>query len=180
MRRENHVNPNPVDFQRIHREVEKEKIRAEIIAGEVYRRKILEDEVRRELMLERQIAFSRGRTRDLGIGSSTMPFQSRVPWLMNSEHRIGGEVGFLSETMPFQRDPVFASNVNMTGTGNELPLGVKLKELKNLRGPVSATHDTDNIFLVSIFIFIYCFVFEFLKAFHFQCMCITESVYFLY
>ncbi|CAO2841620.1 unnamed protein product [Amaranthus hypochondriacus] len=133
------VEGNPNDMRKYQRELEKERIRAEIIAEEVYRRKILEDEVRRELMLERELAFRRG------LGSSAMPFQSRIPLMMNFDDQIGGGARFPgSQSMPFQRDPVVAGN------GNELPLGVKLKEIKAVRRPASALEGIkDNIILLA-------------------------------
>ncbi|KAI6682468.1 hypothetical protein NL676_036349 [Syzygium grande] len=53
----------------IQREMEKQKIREEIIASEVARRQLLEDEVRRELMLERQMV--------LRCASNGLPFDGK-------------------------------------------------------------------------------------------------------
>ncbi|KAL2481121.1 Uncharacterized protein Adt_34087 [Abeliophyllum distichum] len=44
----------------IQREIEKQRIREEIIISEIARRRVLEAEVRRELMLERELALRRG------------------------------------------------------------------------------------------------------------------------
>ncbi|XP_073269079.1 uncharacterized protein [Primulina huaijiensis] len=44
----------------IRREIEKERIREEIIMSEIVRRRVLEAEVRRELMMEREMAMRRG------------------------------------------------------------------------------------------------------------------------
>ncbi|XP_056692552.1 uncharacterized protein [Spinacia oleracea] len=135
----NRANTYPKDIREsIQRELEKEKIRAEIIAEEVYRRRILEEEVRREMMFEREMAMRRGEG-EFGFGSS-MRFETRVPLLTNFEHPIGvlphQEVGFLgSQTLPFQRDPVVARSVDVDGNG--FSLGVRLKEIKEIKGSAS-------------------------------------------
>ncbi|KAJ8617344.1 hypothetical protein MRB53_013530 [Persea americana] len=57
----NHVNPTmmmPIR-ESVRRELEKERIREEIIAGEILRKRELEEEVRRELWYEREVALRR-------------------------------------------------------------------------------------------------------------------------
>ncbi|XP_021750021.1 zinc finger protein 407-like [Chenopodium quinoa] len=143
-------NPNPNEMREsIQRELEKERIRAEIIAEEVYRRRILEDEVRRELMYERELALRRGEG-EFGFRSSSMRFETRVPLLTNFEHRIGvsphREVGFQgSNTLPFQRDPVIAGNVD----GNGVSVGVRLKEIKEIKGSASEINNKDKIIFLA-------------------------------
>ncbi|KAG7942509.1 hypothetical protein I3843_16G106400 [Carya illinoinensis] len=51
-------NPNDVR-EAIQRELEKERIREEIMVADIARRRVLEEEVRRELMMEREIAMLR-------------------------------------------------------------------------------------------------------------------------
>lgn len=144
VRREFTRNPNPnlnLIRESIQRELEKERIRAEIIAEEVYRRRILEDEVRREMMFEREIALRRGD----GFGPS-MRFGPRVPLLTSFETRIGvsphREVRSL--TLPFQRDPVVAAG-NVEGNG--LSLGVRLKEIKDIKSSNPEVNKDKVIFL---------------------------------
>ncbi|KAM0974226.1 hypothetical protein TB2_017091 [Malus domestica] len=60
-------NPRSVRDEMIERQLEKERIREEIIAEEIARRRALEAEVRRELMLEREIAMRRPSGEGLGF-----------------------------------------------------------------------------------------------------------------
>ncbi|KAB2614354.1 hypothetical protein D8674_043028 [Pyrus ussuriensis x Pyrus communis] len=60
-------NPRSVHDEMIERQLEKERIREEIIAAEIVRRQALEAEVRRELMLEREIAMRRPSVEGLGF-----------------------------------------------------------------------------------------------------------------
>ena len=52
-------NPNDTREAIVQRELEKARIREEIIAAEITRRRLLEVEVRRELMIEREMALRR-------------------------------------------------------------------------------------------------------------------------
>ena len=52
-------NPNDTREAIVQRELEKARIREEIIAAEITRRRLLEAEVRRELMIEREMALRR-------------------------------------------------------------------------------------------------------------------------
>ncbi|GAB4838113.1 hypothetical protein Ancab_027642 [Ancistrocladus abbreviatus] len=115
----------------VHRELEKERIRAEIIAEEIARRRIIEEEVRRELILERELALRKAEGFPR-YGSSTMRVDSRVPLRTNFESRVMEEevsfpsyreVGFRAfETLPFQRHP-------LAGDGGS---DVRLHEVKPL------------------------------------------------
>ncbi|XP_075490539.1 uncharacterized protein LOC142529048 isoform X1 [Primulina tabacum] len=106
----------------IRREIEKERIREEIIMSEIVRRRVLEAEVRRELMMEREMAMQRG-SDGIPYGSSPVmrlesPMQSSLlgtraeGW--SAEERLGmslddkeKQIGRLEngglDASPFQR-----------------------------------------------------------------------------
>nr|DAD45315.1 TPA_asm: hypothetical protein HUJ06_003545 [Nelumbo nucifera] len=73
----------------VNRELEKERIRAELIAAEVARRRVLEVEVRMELQMERELAALRRRE-----GVSSILSDPRIPLM---HHPNGGRV---EERMP--------------------------------------------------------------------------------
>lgn len=78
----------------IHREIEKERIRQEIIMSEILRRRALEAEVRRELMVERELA--------LHGGSNGFHFGSASPMELDLPMRlpfVEAEGRFLEERM---------------------------------------------------------------------------------
>ncbi|KAL9419180.1 hypothetical protein AB3S75_037021 [Citrus x aurantiifolia] len=58
---------NPRLLYTLQREIEKEIIRHEMIAAEIERRRLPEEEVRRELMIEREMAMHRAREMGLSI-----------------------------------------------------------------------------------------------------------------
>ncbi|KAK6942311.1 hypothetical protein RJ641_027688 [Dillenia turbinata] len=145
-------NQNQNDMREaIQKEFEKQRIRQEIIVEEIARRRELELEVRRELMLEREIAFQSGR------GNSTpfppMPFDLRHSLMSNPfDHRpheermpfpIGRVYGVgVSDSMPFQgqhsevrKDKVIVlprpSNQNLSGVKQKAttPLTATITEL---------------------------------------------------
>ncbi|GAB4835981.1 hypothetical protein Ancab_000900 [Ancistrocladus abbreviatus] len=130
----------------VHRELEKERIRAEIIAEEIARRRILEEEVRRELILERELALRKAEGFPQ-YGSSTMRVDSRAPLRTNFESRVMGEevsfpsyreVGFPAfETLPFQRHPLAADGGSNVRLHEVKPLSSESGEVKliNLAKP---------------------------------------------
>ncbi|KAF5445679.1 hypothetical protein F2P56_034715 [Juglans regia] len=66
----------------------KEQIREEIIAAKIARRRVLEAEVRRELMVEREMAMRRHTTTGLSLEELlTMRFDSRLPPTYPSDGR---------------------------------------------------------------------------------------------
>ncbi|GFY80967.1 hypothetical protein Acr_01g0007760 [Actinidia rufa] len=73
---------NPRDVREsILREMEKERIREEIIAAKIARKRLLEAEVRREMMLEREMALRRAEGFSFFSGSasvSTALFEPRL------------------------------------------------------------------------------------------------------
>ncbi|GFY85730.1 hypothetical protein Acr_04g0004680 [Actinidia rufa] len=110
---------NPIDVREgIQRELEKERIREEIIAAEIARKSMLEAEVRREMMLETEMALRRADGLSLFAGSSSL-FGSRFSRLNQSEGRsleerlassLEQKLGYQGrpamegfQTMPFQR-----------------------------------------------------------------------------
>ncbi|KAH9618010.1 hypothetical protein KSS87_016399 [Heliosperma pusillum] len=131
------IGSNPVDVRgSMEREMAKERIRAEIIAEENMRNRLLEDEVRRELMRERELGF---RHRDFGIGGST-GFIRMDPFARNYEHRDRGgssggsgvwshrevEYGVGFNTMPYNRD--YRDYRVARGSGS----GVSIHEIKEV------------------------------------------------
>ncbi|XP_055822925.1 uncharacterized protein LOC129891552 isoform X2 [Solanum dulcamara] len=73
-----HIQHQPTNMREaIQREIEKERIKEEIIAEEIARRHMLELEVRRELMMERQLAKQSGE----GLSSFSSPVMSFSPTL---------------------------------------------------------------------------------------------------
>ncbi|XP_073155252.1 uncharacterized protein [Henckelia pumila] len=119
-----YLHPHPqVTHEGILREIEKERIREEIIMSEIARRRVLEAEVRMELMMEREMAiwqrgygFPFGSSPLMGSESSMRPslMMPKAGW--SAEKRLGmaledkeklkrSENGGL-ETLPFQRGTV--------------------------------------------------------------------------
>ncbi|XP_049359729.1 uncharacterized protein LOC125824401 isoform X2 [Solanum verrucosum] len=73
-----HIQNQPANMREaIWREIEKEKMKEEIIAEEIARRRMLELEVRRELMMERQLAQQSGE----GLSPFSSPAMSFSPTL---------------------------------------------------------------------------------------------------
>lgn len=73
-----HIQHQPANMREaIQREIEKERIKEEIIAEEIARRNMLELEVRRELMMERQLAKQSG----AGLSPFSSPVMSFSPTL---------------------------------------------------------------------------------------------------
>ncbi|KAI3906265.1 hypothetical protein MKW92_009157 [Papaver armeniacum] len=111
-------NPNSVEL--FHREVEKRRIREEIIAAEIIRRQTLEAEVRRELAMERGFGFQRDEGLSLVTNSSCLPMWSdqksslvhHINHSPDDSRAFDERVSFLSgqqvgriENSPFQRHP---------------------------------------------------------------------------
>ncbi|KAI3866889.1 hypothetical protein MKX03_027122 [Papaver bracteatum] len=111
-------NPNSVEL--FHREVEKRRIREEIIAAQIIRRQTLEAEVRRELAMERGLGFQRDEGLSLVTNSSCLPMWSdqksslvhHINHSPDDSRAFDERVSFLSgqqvgriENSPFQRHP---------------------------------------------------------------------------
>ncbi|CAL5399536.1 unnamed protein product [Camellia sinensis] len=82
-------NPNDVR-EAIQRELEKQRIREEIVAGEIARKRLLEAEVRREMLMEREMALRGAERFSLFSGSaavSAMQFEPRLSLLHQSDGR---------------------------------------------------------------------------------------------
>lgn len=69
------------------REIEKERIREKIIAEEIARRRMMEFDVRRELMMERQLAKQSGEGSS-PFSSPTLPFLKQQSDVTSLEERI--------------------------------------------------------------------------------------------
>lgn len=113
--------PHSLDRQEaIQREIEKERIREEIIISDIVRRRVLKAEVRRELMMERELALRRGEN-VFPFGSSPIadspmgfPFlctrsegssvEERIAFRLTDRERLNGryESGRF-ESLPFHR-----------------------------------------------------------------------------
>ncbi|CAK9168866.1 unnamed protein product [Ilex paraguariensis] len=109
----------------VQREIEKQRIREEIIATEIVRKRILEAEVRREMQMEREMALRRGENFSVRLSSSSLtaaarrfePKVSALDWYegrtieerlgLSLEERLGYSVARRAigefETVPFQR-----------------------------------------------------------------------------
>ncbi|KAI3941888.1 hypothetical protein MKW98_009098 [Papaver atlanticum] len=111
-------NSNSVEL--FQREVEKRRIREEIIAAEIIRRQTLEAEVRRELAMERGLGFQRDEGLSLMTNSSCLPMWSdqksslvhHINHSPDDSRAFDERVSFLSgqqvgriENSPFQRHP---------------------------------------------------------------------------
>ncbi|KAK4338563.1 hypothetical protein RND71_043050 [Anisodus tanguticus] len=89
-----HIQHQPASMhEAIRRELEKERIREEIIAEEIARRRMLEFEVRRELMMERQLAKHSGEgfspfSSPIMNFSPTLPFLKQQSDVRSVEERI--------------------------------------------------------------------------------------------
>ncbi|KAL6558151.1 hypothetical protein OROMI_018501 [Orobanche minor] len=104
------------------REIEKQRIREEIIMSEIVRRRVLEAEVRRELMLGREVSLQKGgnvvpigsssligfespiRLPMLGTGGAGRSLEERIIWSLTEKERLNercdnGDFG----ASPFQR-----------------------------------------------------------------------------
>ncbi|THF97320.1 hypothetical protein TEA_013075 [Camellia sinensis var. sinensis] len=82
-------NPNDVR-EAIQRELEKQRIREEIVAGEIARKRLLEAEVRREMLMEREMALRGAERFSTFSGSaavSAMQFEPRLSLLHQSDGR---------------------------------------------------------------------------------------------
>ncbi|KAH9704137.1 hypothetical protein KPL70_011342 [Citrus sinensis] len=96
---------NPRHFYTIQREIEKQIIRHEIITheiitAEVERRRLLEEEVRRELMIEREMAMYRAREMGLSIDDRfSMQLHTSYP-LMHQSNNC-----WLEDRFPFPWNP---------------------------------------------------------------------------
>ncbi|TMW84261.1 hypothetical protein EJD97_025521 [Solanum chilense] len=83
-----HSQHQPADMREaIVREIEKERIREKIIAEEIARRRILEFEVRRELVMERQLAKQSGEGLS-PCSSSSLPSLKQQSDVTSLEERI--------------------------------------------------------------------------------------------
>ncbi|KAM7477134.1 hypothetical protein LguiB_024377 [Lonicera macranthoides] len=117
---------NPLDVREaIRRELEKERIREEIIAGEIERKRALEAEVRMEMMMEREMALRRSNsfTYPPPMASRLEPslsvihqsqgrsLEERIAWSLEERfgHLAGRRIGGI-EPMPFHRnvDPIIS------------------------------------------------------------------------
>ncbi|KAH9768714.1 hypothetical protein KPL71_011706 [Citrus sinensis] len=89
---------NPRLLYTLQREIEKEIIRHEIIAAEIERRRLPEEEVRRELMIEREMAMHRAREMGLSIDDRLlMQLYTRYLWFPFSRN-LG--LGFGHDVLP--------------------------------------------------------------------------------
>ncbi|GAY55540.1 hypothetical protein CUMW_164950, partial [Citrus unshiu] len=89
---------NPRLLYTLQREIEKEIIRHEIIAAEIERRRLPEEEVRRELMIEREMAMYRAREMGLSIDDRLlMQLYTRYLWFPFSRN-LG--LGFGHDVLP--------------------------------------------------------------------------------
>ena len=82
----------------LQREIEKEIIRHEVIAAEIERQRLPEEEARRELMIEREMAMHRAREMGLSIDDRLlMQLHTRYPWFPFSRN-LG--LGFGHDVLP--------------------------------------------------------------------------------
>ncbi|KAH9704130.1 hypothetical protein KPL70_011337 [Citrus sinensis] len=89
---------NPRLLYTLQREIENEIIRHEIIAAEIERRRLPEEEARRELMIEREMAMHRAREMGLSIDDRLlMQLHTRYPWFPFSRN-LG--LGFGHDVLP--------------------------------------------------------------------------------
>ncbi|KAL7224324.1 hypothetical protein ACSBR1_025725 [Camellia fascicularis] len=80
---------NPSNMREaIQRELEKERIREEIIATEIVRKRMLEAELRREMALGSEMALRRGEGFSTFSAQSAMRFEPRLSLLHQSEGRL--------------------------------------------------------------------------------------------
>lgn len=121
-----HPSPYAHDMAAIQREIEKEKIREEIIMSEIMRRRELEAEVRRELMMERELVLSAERelvlhrgTHGVSYGAPSVteierPLEERILSSLMDRERLNGrlESGDL-EPLPFQRGSADVRNLEV-------------------------------------------------------------------
>ncbi|KAK9098162.1 hypothetical protein Syun_025207 [Stephania yunnanensis] len=128
-----------VDFA-IQRQIEKERIRQEIIAAEIIRRRELEMEVRRELAMEREMALRRGDHGACSRGLSSVMWpqeNARFPALLSrnrddiaSNERTAipsgnTEVGSL-DRLPFQRPEAAKVGNNDRGPARQVMFMVRI------------------------------------------------------
>ncbi|KAL9419181.1 hypothetical protein AB3S75_037022 [Citrus x aurantiifolia] len=89
---------NPRLLYTLQREIENEIIRHEVIAAEIERRRLPEEEARRELMIEREMAMHRAREMGLSIDDMLlMQLHTRYPWFPFSRN-LG--LGFGHDVLP--------------------------------------------------------------------------------
>ncbi|XP_024041452.1 uncharacterized protein LOC112098933 isoform X2 [Citrus clementina] len=89
---------NPRLLYTLQREIEKEIIRREIIAAEIERRRLPEEEASRELMIEREMAMHRAREMGLSIDDRLlMQLHTMYPWFPFSRN-LG--LGFGNDVLP--------------------------------------------------------------------------------
>ncbi|XP_057966852.1 uncharacterized protein LOC131157032 [Malania oleifera] len=155
--RRNEVLRNPSDVREVVlRELEKEQIRGEIIAAEVARRRELEDEVRKELMFERELALRRAAAEDFPL-VSPFPiaasakifegfgrFESRLPLLGQFDARsleeriafpIRRDLSAALDLVPFQRRlEAQAPEVKSASEPNKEKVIILAKPDQNLSG----------------------------------------------
>ncbi|PIA45888.1 hypothetical protein AQUCO_01600262v1 [Aquilegia coerulea] len=136
------INSDPLR-ESMQREWEKERIREQIIASEMMRRRELEAEVRRELAMERELALRRGDRFSLNspiLSSSSLWSEPR--W---SESKLSilpfearTESG-LSERLPFQRDPEAAKLAAKPITANLVGIKRKVSDVNGANVPNSSS-----------------------------------------
>ncbi|KAK6126974.1 hypothetical protein DH2020_039285 [Rehmannia glutinosa] len=136
--------PNPHDMRdAILIEIEKEKIREQIIMSEIVRRRVLEDQVRRDLMIKRELALRRSgdgfpfrpsgfdsptRLSLLGTRADGSFVDKRITMSMDEHKRLNGRPesgGFV--TLPFQKGGKEKQNVIFMDKPNENISGSKRK-----------------------------------------------------
>ncbi|GMH23290.1 hypothetical protein Nepgr_025133 [Nepenthes gracilis] len=140
-----------IEFQRHHYDVreavlrgfEKEQIRAEIIAEELACRRIVEQEVRRELMCEREMTMRKAESFS-EFGSRAVCLDERVPPSTDFDNRISEErLGFPSnrevlegfEALPFQRCPLAVGDSNVRSHEVKSPSEIGKKMVITLMRP---------------------------------------------
>ncbi|XP_011083947.1 uncharacterized protein LOC105166331 isoform X2 [Sesamum indicum] len=160
-----YVRPHPCSndlHKAIQREIEKECIRAEITMSEIMRRRSLEDEVRRELMMDWGLALLRG-SNGFPFGSSTVTTDSpqtlRLPIMeTRNEGKSLEEIIVLSlgkersngrcesggfEALPYQRGP---SNLRISEANPDQNIsGSKRKAATPPSGAVAIEFSSDGV-----------------------------------
>lgn len=178
-----HIQNQPANMREaIWREIEKEKIKEEIIAEEIARRRMLELEVRRELMMERQLAQQSGE----GLSpfsspamsfSPTLPFSKQQTVVRSVEERIArsledrmgrgisvsrlgarNEIGRL-EIVPFEERipeiPFQQRSVEPKNSALKPVSHSSVPMISELQSPLEPRKEKDKIILlVSMFLFI--------------------------
>ncbi|XP_060171762.1 uncharacterized protein LOC132602950 isoform X2 [Lycium barbarum] len=110
-----HIQHQPANMhEAIRREVEKERIREEIIAEEIARRRMLEFEVRRELMMERQLTKLSAE----GFSSSVMSFSPTLPLLKQQS-----DVRSIEERIARSLEDRMGRGISVSGFGARNEIG---------------------------------------------------------